>query len=345
MNKAIIFGASGYTGIELTRILSVHPEVRIVGGSSRNWEGKYVSEMFPFISADRDFRLSSMEMLLENPDADIAFLALPHGESVQAARILYEKGIKTIDLSADLRLNNAQVYRAWYSEHNDPALLDVAVYGLPEINRDIIRASALIANPGCYPQTAILGLNPLLDQKEVDCSCPIVDAKSGVSGAGRGAKLTTSFCECGEGFKPYGVIGHRHIPEMEQELSKIAKKPIMVRFTPHLIPVIRGMVSTIYIPLLGDLKSTDLRELYREVYKNEPFIRILSAGHYPDTSQVRGSNQCHISVDVDERTRFVVITVAIDNLVKGASGSAVQNMNLLLDLDETTGLASLPLFP
>ncbi len=345
MINAIIFGASGYTGIELIRILSSHPEVAIIGGSSRKWEGRFVSEIFPFIYKSQDFKLSLLDDLSQNTDADVAFLALPHGESMDVARKLYDRGLMVIDLSADLRLDDSAVYEDWYGAHSDHDLLSKAVYGLPEINRQEIRNAKLIANPGCYPQTAILGLAPILNMDEIDTSCPIVDSKSGISGAGRGAKLGTSFCEAGEGFKPYGVIRHRHIPEMEQELSKLASRKILVRFTPHLIPVSRGMVSTIYAPFKKEVTAEHLHERYWDAYKDEPFIRVLPLGSYPDTVHVRGSNQCHIAVAVDDRTAWVVITVAIDNLVKGASGSAVQNMNLSMGLDETTGLTAIPLYP
>ena len=216
---------------------------------------------------------------------------------------------------------------------------------MPEIRRDLIRSAELVANPGCYPTTVILGLAPLLNADFVDVSIPIVDSKSGVSGAGRGAKLNTSFCETGEGFKAYGVIGHRHIPEMEQELSSIAGRVIRVRFTPHLIPVSRGMISTIYLPLKSEISAATLREIYANRYSSEPFIRILPAGVQPDTMKTRGSNQCHIAVEVDSRTSMLIITVAIDNLVKGASGAAVQNMNIMFGIDETEGLLGMPMFP
>ncbi len=224
-------------------------------------------------------------------------------------------------------------------------LLEEAVYGLPEVNRERIKNARLVANPGCYPTTVILGTAPFLKFPEVDTSCPVVDAKSGISGAGRGAKNTTSFCESGEGFKPYGVIGHRHIPEMEQELSNLAGTNIKVRFTPHLMPASRGMVSTIYLRLKSKVSAKTIREAFIEFYRDEPFIRILSAGTYPDSLMVRGSNQVHIAVEVDERTQWVVAMVAIDNLVKGASGQALQNMNLMMGIEETTGLAGLPMFP
>ena len=345
MIRALVFGATGYTGVELVRILSVHPSVNLVGGSSRNWAGKSAAELFHFMPLQQDFLLQSLEGLIADSDADVAFLALPHGESAATARLLLEKGVKVVDLSADFRLRDQEVYRQWYGDHKDPSLLERAVYGLPEIHRENIKNARLVANPGCYPTSVILGIAPLLDGKDVDCACPVVDSKSGISGAGRGAKLGTSFCEAGEGFKPYGVTGHRHIPEMEQELSKLSGTSIRVRFTPHLIPVSRGMVSTIYLPLRNKVSSEALRERYQAYYRNEPFVRVLPAGVFPDTARLRGSNQCHVSVEIDERTGWVVAMSAIDNLVKGASGEAVQNMNLMMGLDETEGLTGLPLFP
>lgn len=345
MVRTLIFGATGYTGIELIRLLANHPEAHIVGGSSRDWAGRKASEAFPFIAKADDFHLFELSRLVENPNADVAFLALPHGESAATAASLLDAGLKVVDLSADSRLKDLAVYEKWYGQHRAPSILAKAVYGLPEIKRSLIREADLVANPGCYPSTVILGLAPLMSCSEVDTDCPIVDAKSGISGAGRGAKLTTSFCEAGEGFKPYGVTRHRHIPEMEQELSELGGRPIKVRFTPHLIPVSRGMVSTIYLPLKDEMTRAHMRELYCSYYEQEPFITILPPGVFPDTARIRGSNQCHIAVEIDERTSVAIVMVGIDNLVKGASGVAVQNMNLMMGLEETSGLVGLPLFP
>lgn len=343
--KALIFGVTGYTGMELIRLLSTHPRTVVVGGSSRKWAGKRANEVFPYIFPEKDFPLTTIEDLLQKPQADVAFLALPHGESASCIRPLLDAGFKVVDLSADCRLSDAEVYAEWYGPHKDPNLLSTAVYGLPEIHRTAIANADLVANPGCYPTTVILGLAPLLRDDRIDCTCPIVDSKSGISGAGRGAKLNTSFCEAGEGFKPYGVTRHRHIPEMEQELSKLAGRTIKVRFTPHLIPVSRGMVSTIYVPVRGEISGDELRDLYCEYYRKEPFVRVLPQGTFPDTARVRGSNQCHLSVEIDERTGLAIAMAALDNLTKGASGCAVQNMNIMMGLAETEGLEGTPLFP
>jgi N-acetyl-gamma-glutamyl-phosphate reductase len=345
MIRALIFGATGYTGVELIRILSSHPDAVISGASSRQWAGEMASQAFPFIHGDRDFPLSSLDDLTNNPSGDVAFLALPHGESAASVRPLLDSGLKVVDLSADTRLRDPDVYAKWYGPHKDPEILDRAVYGLPEIHRERIRGADLVANPGCYPTSVILGLAPLINRPEIDAGTVVVDSKSGVSGAGRGAKLTTSFCEAGEGFKPYGVLGHRHIPEMEQELSLLSGAPIHVRFTPHLIPVNRGMVSTIYVRLKAEISAKTLRDEYERYYREEPFVQVLPEGVFPDTLHVRGSNMCHVSVEVDERTGWVVAMTALDNLVKGASGAAVQNMNLLTGLDELCGLDALPMFP
>lgn len=345
MIKVLILGATGYTGLELIRILSCHPEVTVTAGSSRNYAGRKVSDILPYVPKHKDFPLYTLENILSAPEADLAFLALPHGDSACAIRPLLDAGLKVVDLSADCRLRDAEIYCEWYGEHKDPELLGRAVYGLPEIHREAIRSAALVANPGCYPTTVILGTAPMVNRADVDVDRPIVDAKSGISGAGRGAKLTTSFCEAGEGFKPYGVVGHRHIPEMEQELSAMAGRRIRVRFTPHLIPVTRGMVSTIYLPLKEETSAETLREAYSEYYRSEPFVTVLPAGVFPDTARVRGSNQCHVQVEVDHRTGLVVAMTAIDNLTKGASGTAVQNMNVMMGFEETLGLESLPLFP
>jgi len=345
MIRAIICGATGYTGLELIRILASHPEAAVVQGTSRNWQGRKASQVLPYIRVERDFMLCTLEEALRDPQAEVAFLALPHGESAAAIPPLLAAGIKVVDLSADCRLRDRGVYESWYGTHGAPHLLEQAVYGLPEIKRAEVRKADLVANPGCYPTTVILGVAPLLRVDAVDTSCPIADSKSGISGAGRGAKLNTSFCEAGEGFKPYAVTGHRHIPEMEQELSLLAGGTVKVRFTPHLIPASRGMVSTIYLPLKKKIGIADLRETYNTHYRDEPFVKILPGGTFPDTAMVKGSNQCHISVEIDDRTGWVVVMVALDNLVKGASGAAVQNMNLIMGLEETSGLQGLPFFP
>ncbi len=345
MIKALIFGSTGYTGIELTRILSAHPHVKIAGGSSRQHAGKHASEVFPFLVGENDFPLYSPDKLLAQPDGDIAFLCLPHGESAVAVRSLVDAGLKVIDLSADCRLHDANVYGEWYGAHKAPEVLPHAVYGLPEIHREAVRNARLVANPGCYPTSVILATAPLFGIDEVDTSMVVADSKSGVSGAGRGPKAGTSFCEIGEGFKPYSVARHRHTPEMEQELSGLRGAPVKVRFTPHLIPVSRGMVSTVYLRLRSELDVDRILGEYARFYRDEPFVRVLPRGQFPDTALVRGSNLCLVSVEVDLRSGWVIAMSSIDNLTKGASGEAVQNMNLMTGLPETEGLTGLPMFP
>jgi N-acetyl-gamma-glutamyl-phosphate reductase len=344
MVRTIIFGVTGYTGVELVRLLAGHPDVAIAGGSSQQWAGKQASEVFPSLSSVYDFTLSTADELLRVP-ADLAFLALPHGESARFVRPLLDAGVKVVDLSADCRLHDPQVYGEWYGSHQDPKILSQAVYGLPEIHRAEIAKAKLVANPGCYPTSVILGVAPLISKDWADTSVVIADSKSGISGAGRGTKLTTSFCEAGEGFKPYSILRHRHIPEMEQELSLLKGEPVRVRFSPHLIPVSRGMVSTIYLPLKGPITADVIRQHYEAFYSAEPFVQVLSAEVLPDTLQVRGANMCHVAVAVDDRTGILVVVSALDNLTKGASGMAVQNMNIMMGLKETEGLTGLPLFP
>lgn len=346
MIRTLIIGATGYTGIELIRLLDGHPNATIVAGTSRQWAGHAASDLFPYIPRERSFPLIGSHTPADVPEADVAFLCLPHRESASAVRPLMDAGLKVVDLSADCRIKDIPTYEEWYGPHPEPDIVREAVYGLPEIHhREAIRRATLVANPGCYPTTVILGLAPLAKLDSVDMSRPVADSKSGISGAGRGAKLTTSFCEAGESFKPYGVIGHRHIPEMEQELRALAGKQVKVRFTPHLVPMSRGIVSTLYVPAIAEFDIAQLRELYQSYYRDEPFVRILPAGEFPSVAHVRGSNMCHIGVELDERTGWVIVMSALDNLVKGASGAAVQNMNLMMGLPETAGLTGLPLYP
>ncbi len=345
MVKAVILGCTGYTGVELIRILATHPEMVVSSGASRQWAGRRASEAFPFFRGHCDFLISDMEDVLREPQADVAFLALPHGESASAIRPLLDAGVRVVDLSADCRLRDPDVYSEWYGPHKDPGIVDQAVYGLPEIHRDKIRDAQLVANPGCYPTSVILGLAPIMARQDLDTSNVIVDSKSGISGAGRAAKLITSFCESGESVKPYSVLRHRHIPEMEQELSGLTGRPVSVRFTPHLMPMSRGMVSTMYLRLKEDVTAESLREDYERRYGNEPFVAVLPDGHFPDTAHVRGSNMCQVAVTVDSRSGWAIVGSALDNLVKGASGLAVQNMNLMMGMPETAALDTLPVFP
>lgn len=346
MLKVAIVGASGYTGVELLRILHCHPEVAITCVTSEQSAGKAVSEVFPTLRSRYNLVLENLEPVRIADRADFIFTALPHKAAMEVVPTFLKLGKRVVDLSADYRLRDAKEYEAWYEPHMNPALLEQSVYGLPELRREKIAGADLVANPGCYPTSVILGLAPLLKKKLIDPVTIIADSKSGVSGAGRSAKVDNLYCEVNEGFKAYGVGGaHRHIPEIEQELSLLAGKQLKITFTPHLVPMDRGILSTIYATPSGAVSSAELLELYRSYYQGEAFVRILPEGSFPSTSHVRGSNFCDIGLAVDNRTGRVVVVSAIDNLVKGASGQAVQNMNIMNGFPENLGLESLALFP
>ncbi len=346
MIKVGIVGASGYTGVELARILSAHPEVVISAATSRQYAGKPLSEVFPNLRKRVDITCENLSVDELIARADFFFTAVPHKTAMEIVPQLLAAGKKVIDLSADYRIHDPAVYEAWYQKHTSPELLPSAAYGLPELYREDIATSQLTANPGCYPTSVILGLAPLLRNRLIDPTTLIIDSKSGTSGAGRAANVGTLFCEVTDGFKPYGVGGaHRHIPEIEQELSALNGKPVTISFTPHLLPISRGILSTIYASLEPTAGEVDLQELYETTYGDEPFVRVLPSGNQPATQYVRGSNCCDIALQKDKRTGRIIVTTAIDNIVKGASGQAVQNMNLMLGFPETTGLYGAPFFP
>ena len=345
LNVAII-GASGYTGVELARLLSNHPDAALTLVTSRQFAGSPLSEVFPNLR-------KTVELVCENPDidrlcasADLFFTAVPHKTAMDLVPHLRSAGKKVIDLSADFRLREQQVYEAWYQPHSSPQYLQEAVYGLPEVYRQEIAATSLVANPGCYPTSIILALAPLLQAQAIDPTTIIADSKSGTSGAGRTAQLGSLFCEVADGFRAYKVGGvHRHTPEIEQELSLLAGTAITVSFTPHLLPISRGILSTIYAELRPGCTVESIFQLYQARYGNEPFVRILPPGSLPATQYVRGSNFCDIGFCIDQRTGRIVVLSAIDNIVKGAAGQAVQNMNIVCGFDETAGLAAVGLFP
>lgn len=345
MLKVGIYGASGYTGQELLRLLIRHPEVDVVALTSRKFNGVPVSDVFPVFEGliDEKFMDASPEDVAGL--SDVVFLALPHGVSMEAVSVFLEAGKKVIDLSADFRLRDIDIYEQWYKEHTVPDLINEAVYGLPELYRDDIKAAKLVANPGCYPTGVILGLAPVLKEGWIDVASIIVDSKSGVSGAGREPQIGTLFCEIDEGFKAYKINQHRHIPEMEQELGLLAGSDVKIFFTPHLLPVNRGILNTMYATLQKGVSASDLIDLYREFYKGEKFVRIYKVGAFPNISSVKGSNYCDIGLTVDNRTGRIAIVSAIDNLIKGAAGQAIQNMNLMCDFREDTGLELVSLFP
>jgi len=345
MVRVAVLGASGYTGVELLRLLCRHPEVEITAVTSRQQEGRPISESFPSLYGAVDLVCSAGDPLEVAAQADLVFTAVPHQTAMEVVPQLLEAGCKVVDLSADYRLRDVAVYEQWYQSHSSPELLSRAVYGLPELYREQVRVASLVANPGCYPTSVALALAPLLRGGAVDTASLVIDSKSGTSGAGRGAKVGSLFCEVNEAFKAYGVAAHRHTPEIEQTLSQQCGRPVQVTFTPHLLPVNRGILSTCYATLTSSLDLAALQDLYREAYAAEPFVRVLPPGRYPDVAHVRGSNYCDIGVALDERTGRVIVIAAIDNLVKGASGQAIQNMNLMYGWAEETGLQQLALCP
>ena len=344
--RIAIVGSSGYTGGELYRILLLHPAVEVTAVTSEKSAGRPIAEIFPHLAG-----LTSLVCEPLDPDAiakkaDLAFLALPHVTAQEAAFRLHAKGVKVVDLSADYRLSDAAVYEQWYEHrHQYPDLLAKAVYGLPELHRAQVRSAALVANPGCYPTSAILALAPLLKQALVDTSSIVIDSKSGVSGAGRTPGLPYHFPEANEAFMAYKVGTHRHTPEIEQELGRLAGTPVTVSFTPHLVPMNRGILTTAYGSLRKKMDTVALHAVYADAYRSEPFVRVLPPGQFPNVRNVRGANFCDLGLHADPRTGRAVIVTAIDNLVKGASGQAVQNMNIMMGFEETAGLRFAALFP
>ena len=345
MIKAAIFGASGYTGQELIRILSGHPDVKLVAATSRRFAGQEVSTVFPALQG-----LTALKYQNATPSeicrlCDVVFLALPHGVSMDMAPEFINAGKTVIDLSADYRLRDLKIYEVWYGKHASAKFIKNAVYGIPELYRQKIKKTKFVANPGCYPTGIILGLAPALQSKLLDVSTIIADSASGVSGAGRDPVVGSLFCEVDGGFKAYKVGKHRHTPEIEQELHQLAGEKFFISFTPHLLPVKRGILSTMYATLKKKTTEAKLRDLYASFYAGEKFVRICPAGVYPNISSVCGSNFCDIGLTVDLRTGRVIIISAIDNLIKGAAGQAVQNMNLVCGLPEDSGLGTPPLYP
>lgn len=346
MLKVAICGGSGYTGGELLRILSRHPEVTVTAVTSERSSGKTVTDLFPNLYKYSNLIYEPLKINKILQKADLFFMALPHGESQEAVKLIFQNGKKVIDLSADYRIKNAKTYQEWYKvTHKFPKTLRKAVYGIPELYREKISKSDIIANPGCYPTGAILGIYPAIKNKLIDINFIIIDSKSGISGAGRKSDITFSFCEVNEGFRPYAIANHRHTPEIEQELSLLAGKNIKVNFTPYVAPFDRGILTTIYSRLIKKVDMKNIIEIYRNVYTNEPFIKLLIEGKYPNVKNVRGTNFCEISLFINKKTNTLIIVTAIDNLMKGASGQAVQNMNIMMGFDERTALDLQGFFP
>jgi N-acetyl-gamma-glutamyl-phosphate reductase len=345
MIKIGIAGASGYTGLELIRLLTGHPDVELAFLTSETFQGQNIADVFPSLNRVIDLTLRPLDDRITK-DCSVLFLALPHLAVMDKLPIYLQSNCKIIDLSADFRLKDPKAYSDWYSvTHTHPELLEQAVYGLPELYREAIQTARFIANPGCYPTSVILALAPLLKTGWVDLDSIISDSKSGVSGAGRKPSLTTHYTEVNEGISPYGLGSHRHTPEMEQELSVLAGKPVRVTFSPHLIPMTRGMLSTVYINLNKPISDEKLVEHYRNFYKDEHFVRVLNPGKFASSNHVLSSNFCDIGLKVDSRNQRIIITSALDNLIKGASGQAVQNMNIMLGLNENTGIMSPAIYP
>lgn len=342
MIKVGIVGGTGYTGVELLRLLAGHPQAALTAITSRRDAGTAVADMFPSLRRRialkfTDPRESSLG------DCDVVFFATPNGVAMEQTRPLLDAGVRVIDLAADYRIRDGALWEKWYGmKHASPDLIAEAVYGLPELNRDKIRKARLVANPGCYPTAVQLGFFPLLKAGIVDADHLIADAKSGVSGAGRKAELNILFSEAADNFKAYGVTGHRHLPEINQGLNQVAGKPVRLVFVPHLTPMIRGIHATLYARLTAE---ADLQGLYEKHYAGEPFVDVLPAGTHPDTRSVRGVNMCRIAVHRPQGGDMVVVLSVIDNLVKGAAGQAIQNMNLMLGLPETMGLEQVALLP
>lgn len=353
--KAGIVGGTGYTGVELVRILSAHPNVELQWLTSRSEAGTPVADIFPSLRGVtdlvyQDFGDDNLKMMSA---CDVVFFATPHGVAMKQAEALTQAGVKVIDLAADFRLQSLADFEAWYAHtHACPELLKSAVYGLPEVNREQVATASVIGNPGCYPTTAILGMKPIIESQnqagsELIDKRIIIDAKSGVSGAGRQAKLALNYAETTDNFKAYGVAGHRHLPEIEQGLSLILGSQFehKVRFVPHLVPMIRGMFTTIHLELTEQGKQVDWQKVYEDSYKGEAFVDVMPAGSMPDTRSVRASNKLRIALHQDNNRGELTVLVVQDNLVKGAAGQAVQNMNCLFNLAETTGLGIVPVVP
>jgi len=341
--KVGIVGGTGYTGVELLRLLVPHPEVELAVITSRGEAGLPVADMFPSLRKQVNLAFTDPAQA-DLASCDVVFFATPNGIAMQQVQALLDQGVRVIDLAADFRIRDIATWEKWYGmSHACPEVVATAVYGLPELNRERIRSAQLVANPGCYPTSVQLGFLPLLQAGVVDESNLIADAKSGVSGAGRKAETHTLFAEAGDNFKAYGVAGHRHLPEISQGLTEMVNgKKIGLTFVPHLIPMIRGIHATLYAKLT---RSVDLQQLFEDCYADEPFVDVLPQGSHPETRSVRGSNHCRIAVHQPQNGDTVIVLSVIDNLVKGAAGQAVQNMNIMFGFAETAGLEVLPLLP
>jgi N-acetyl-gamma-glutamyl-phosphate reductase len=342
--RAAVLGASGYTGADMIRLAALHPAIKIAALIAKGHAGQSLAQVFPHLASLGLPKLVTSDEVSWD-EIDVAFCGLPHGTAHGEIKKL-PKRVKIVDMSADFRLRDPKLYAEWYAnEHSAPDLIKDAVYGLTEHYRDKIKGARLVACPGCYPTAVLLALLPLAKAKLVAVDDLIIDAKSGVSGAGRTLKQNILFSEAGEGLSPYGIGNHRHVPEIEQELGVAAGAPVTVNFTPHLAPMSRGELCTCYVRLAGKASVSDLRNALAKAYAGSPFVRIVEEGVIPATQHVRGSNFCHIGVFADRIKGRAIVVSAIDNLVKGSAGQALQNFNLMYGFDETAGLEQLPLFP
>lgn len=347
MIKVAIVGASGYTGAELARLLSLHPQAKVVAATSDSFAGQKLSDLYPAMGPAGDMVLRKLaEADLSPKAADVVFLAVPHGESLKLTPGLVASGVKVIDLSGDFRFPDTAVYETWYKQpHTAKDLASQAVYGLPELFREQIKSAKLIANPGCYVTSVVLSLYPLVKNGLVDCQHILVDAKSGTSGAGRKVQYETQFARVSENVIPYKVGGvHQHTPEMEQSLRQATGREVVISFSPQLVPARRGILSLAYARLLNRLTTAELTKLYQDFYRQESFVEVRTAG-LPELASAVGTNRCLVSVAVDERTQTAIAVASLDNLIKGASGQAIQNLNLLFGLPETLGLTGPGLLP
>ncbi len=345
MIKVGIVGGTGYTSVELLRALVQHPAVELSVITSRTEEGVRVDELYPNLRGHVDLAFSTPDVAVLG-QCDVVFFATPHGVSMHMMVELLDKNVRVVDLSADFRIKNAQLFAHWYDQpHVCPELLAEAVYGLPELNREAIAQARLVAAPGCYPTAVQLGFIPLLEKGLVNTDSLIANAASGVSGAGRQAKVNNLFSEVNDSFKAYGVQGHRHLPEIEQGLGLAGSGDVSLTFVPHLAPMTRGILATLYATISGDGDIGDIQALFEQRYADEPFVDVLQAGSHPETRSVKGANICRLAVHRPQNRNTLVILSAIDNLVKGASGQAIQNMNIMFGLDECAGLDSVALMP
>ena len=347
MTNVGIIGAGGYAGVNLISILLKHKQAKIVWLMSEDaHKGKKISELYPHLQGKCELPCQTLADLPSNlKNVDVIFLALPHGIALNYVPEILKAGVKVIDLGADYRFNDEPVFKKWYGlDHKDKGVLAEAVFGLPELYKEKIKKARMISNPGCYPTASILGLAPLIKNNLVDINSLVVDAKSGISGAGRGTSLKVHFCERNEGITAYAVNNHRHMGEVEYQVSRLAGAPVNVTFVPHLVPMNRGILATCYAKLKQTADSKQLTALYKEFYKGQPFVRIYETGE-PCTKYVSFTNECHIGLSVNSATNTVIVMSCIDNLIKGAAGQAVQNFNLMLGYPEEEGLQSLAVYP